>query len=90
MAAQTTTDLQVSVQEPASWTRRLSITVPRERVQRIRSRVTTQIAGRPPSRLPQGQDAAALLEQQFGPAIDQETVDRTIQEAYREAWIRRG
>jgi trigger factor len=86
MTAQTTTDLQVSVQEPASWTRRLSITVPRERVQRIRRRVTTQIAGN--ARLPgfrKGKMPQSLLEKQFGPAIDQETVDRTIQEAYREA-----
>jgi FKBP-type peptidyl-prolyl cis-trans isomerase (trigger factor) len=86
MTAQTTTDLRVDVQEPAAWTRRLSVTVPAERVQRIRRRVTTQIAGN--ARLPgfrKGKMPQSLLEKQFGPAIDQETIDRTIQEAYREA-----
>jgi trigger factor len=86
MPSQTTPDLQIDVQEPASWRRRLSITVPAERVQRVRRKVTAQIAGN--VRLPgfrKGKMPSSLLEKQFGPAIHQETVDRVVQEAYREA-----
>ncbi|HET6228776.1 MAG TPA: trigger factor [Longimicrobiaceae bacterium] len=85
MAAETT-DLRIDVQEPASWSRRLSITVPRERVQRVRRSVASQLAGN--VRLPgfrKGKMPANLLEKQFGPQIEQETLDRVIQEAYKEA-----
>ena len=80
------TDLRVSVQEPKSWSRRLSITVPRDRVQRTRKSIASQFAGN--IRLPgfrKGHTPASLVEKQFGPQIDQEALDRLIQEAYREA-----
>jgi trigger factor len=79
-------DLRVSVQEPQSWSRRLSITVPRERVQRTRTSVTSRLAGN--LRLPgfrKGHTPRSLVEKQFGAQIEQETLDRLIQEAYREA-----
>jgi trigger factor len=79
-------ELRVEVQEPASWSRRLSITVPGERVRRVRQSVAAKIATN--VRLPgfrKGKTPASLVERQFGPAIEQETVDRVIQEAYREA-----
>lgn len=81
-----TTELRIDVQEPASWRRTLSITVPRERVKRTRQSVASRIAGN--IRLPgfrKGKTPAAVVERQFGPAIEQETLDRVIQEAYREA-----
>lgn len=81
-----TTDLKVAVQESASWSRRLSITVPAQRVQRTRGSISQQFATR--ARLPgfrKGKLPTSLIERQFGASIDQETVDRTIQEAYREA-----
>jgi trigger factor len=81
-----TTSLKVAVQEQESWSRRLSITVPAERVQRTRGAVTSQIVRN--ARMPgfrQGKLPKRVVEQRFGPSIDQETVDRTIQEAYREA-----
>lgn len=81
-----TTELRIDVQEPASWRRTLSITVPRERVKRTRQSVASRIAGT--IRLPgfrKGKTPAAVVERQFGPAIEQETLDRVIQEAYREA-----
>jgi trigger factor len=84
--ASNTTDLKISVEEVASWSRRLSITVPAERVQRTRGRVADQIAKG--MRLPgfrKGKLPSRVVEQRFGPSIDQETVDRLIQEAYREA-----
>ncbi|MBW3570584.1 MAG: trigger factor [Gemmatimonadetes bacterium] len=80
------TEVRVDVQEPTSWSRRLSITVPSERVRRVRQSVAAKIAGN--VRLPgfrKGKTPASLVERQFGPAIEQETVDRVIQETYREA-----
>lgn len=85
MAAETK-DLRVDVQEPASWSRRLLITVPSERVQRTRKSVASQFAGK--VRLPgfrQGKTPTSMIEKQFAGQIEQETVDRLIQEAYREA-----
>lgn len=80
------TEVRVDVQEPTSWSRRLTITVPSERVRRVRQSVSARIAGN--VRLPgfrKGKTPASLVERQFGPAIEQETVDRVIQETYREA-----
>jgi trigger factor len=84
--ASNTTDLKIAVQEGGSWSRRLTVTIPAERVQRTRGRVTEQIARG--VRLPgfrKGKLPNRVLEQRFGPSIDQETMDRSIQEAYREA-----
>ena len=81
-----TTELRIDVQEPASWSRKLSITVPNARVRRTRQSVAAKIAGG--IRLPgfrKGKTPASLVERQFGPAIEQETLDRVIQDAYREA-----
>lgn len=80
------TELRVDVQEPASWSRRLSITVPSERVRRVRQSVASKIAGT--VRMPgfrKGKTPASIVERQFGPHIEQETLDRVIQDAYREA-----
>lgn len=80
------TELKIDVQEPKSWSRRLTITVPAQRVERARSRVTQQIAER--VRLPgfrKGKIPPRILQQQFGPSIEQEMLDRLIQDAYREA-----
>ena len=81
-----TSQLQVEVQDGASWTRRLTVTVPRDRVARIRQKVAHRVAGH--VRLPgfrKGHMPASLLEKQFGPTIEQETLDQAIQETYREA-----
>lgn len=80
------TDLRIDVQESGSCTRKLTVTVPRERVRRVRQSVSARIAGS--VRMPgfrKGKTPANLLERQFGPAIEQETIERVIQEAYREA-----
>jgi trigger factor len=79
-------NLTIAVQQQESWSRRLSITVPAERVHRTRQSVASQIAGR--ARLPgfrPGKVPSGVLEKRFGPAIEQETLDRTIQDAYRDA-----
>lgn len=80
------TELKIAVQESEAWGRRVTVTVPADRVKRTRVSVTEQIARN--ARLPgfrKGKLPTTLIERQFGPSIDQETVDRTIQEAYREA-----
>jgi trigger factor len=80
------TELKIAVQESDGWSRRVSVTVPAARVKRTRGAVTDQIARS--ARLPgfrKGKLPTTLIERQFATSIEQETVDRTIQEAYREA-----
>lgn len=88
MAESTTTQnqLTVTVEQPSSFARHLSITVPQERVERIRKAVAQQITRN--VRLPgfrKGHVPQSLMDKQFGPAIQQETVDRVIQETYPQA-----
>ncbi len=89
MADSTTTQnsqLTVTVEQPSSFARRLSITVPPERVERVRRGVAQQVTRN--VRLPgfrKGHIPQNLLEKQFGPAIQQETVDKVIQETYPQA-----
>ncbi|HEX6938788.1 MAG TPA: trigger factor [Longimicrobiales bacterium] len=84
--ASDTSDLKVAVAEPRSWARRLTITVPGERVRREREEVTRRLARR--IKLPgfrQGKVPPAVVERQFGAAIEQETLERVVGAAYREA-----
>jgi len=88
MAESTTTQnqLTVTVEQPSSFARHLSITVPPPRVERIRKAVAQQITRN--VRLPgfrKGHVPQSLMDKQFGTAIQQETVDRVIQETYPEA-----
>lgn len=81
-----TTDLKIAIQEESSWSRRLSITVPAERVQRTRGQIAQQLArGVPMPGFRKGKVPAGMLEKRYGASIDQETIDRLIQETYREA-----
>jgi trigger factor len=83
--------LQVEVQEPSSSSRRLSITVPSRRVQSTRARISSQIGQG--ARMPgfrQGKLPSRVIEQRFGASIEQETLDRLIQDAFREALDSRG
>lgn len=84
--AENTSDLTIAVQESTASSRRLSIVVAAERVARTRGRVAEQIARG--ARMPgfrKGKLPTRVIEQRFGPSIDQETIDRLIQETYREA-----
>src|SRR5690606_33010741 len=66
--------------------RRLSITVPADRVKRTRGQVAATISRG--MRLPgfrKGKLPERVIEQRFGSEIDHETIDRVIQETYREA-----
>lgn len=81
-----TTDLQIEVQEPEAWSRRLSITVPQSRVRRVRTSVVGQVSQR--AHLPgfrAGKLPLKVVEKHFGPSIEQQTLDQVIQDAYREA-----
>jgi trigger factor len=83
---ETTTDLRISVEQPASWSRRVSITVPGDRVKRVRKAVAAQLSRS--VRLPgfrKGHMPASLLEKQFAGEIEQRTIDQLVQDAYREA-----
>jgi trigger factor len=85
------TDLTIAVQEPNTCSRRLTITIPAQRVRRTREQVTQQVARS--MRLPgfrKGKVPTKILEQQYGPSIEQETLDRIIQDAYREALQQHG
>lgn len=86
-----TNDLIVAVQEESSWSRRLSITVPADRVRRTRGKVAAMVTRG--VRLPgfrKGKIPETFLEQRFGASIDQETIDQLIQETYREALEQQG
>jgi trigger factor len=83
--------LKIQVQEEPSWSRRVTVTVPAERVKRTRSAVAQRLSGS--VKLPgfrKGKIPSGMVEKRFGPAIEQETLDRTIQEAYREALEEKG
>ncbi|MDR0787388.1 MAG: trigger factor [Gemmatimonadota bacterium] len=84
-------ELLVTVQEGSSWGRRLSITVPAERVRRTRGKVAAMVTQG--VRMPgfrKGKLPESVVEQRFGAEIDQETIDRLIQETYKEALDREG
>jgi hypothetical protein len=74
------------VDEPSSWGRRLTITVPAERVDREKQTVAKHYAGR--VHLPgfrKGKVPASVIAKKFGPAIEQDALQQVVQNAYREA-----
>lgn len=78
--------MKVDIEQPADWARKLKITVPAERVQKERRRIASQFATR--VRMPgfrKGKVPASVVEKQYGPSIDSETVERVINSAYQEA-----
>jgi trigger factor len=77
--------LQVSLEEGERWRRTLSITVPSEIVQAERQAAVRKLATQ--IRLPgyrAGKVPDRVIEKRFGPALNQELVDRVVGEAYRE------
>jgi trigger factor len=78
--------LKVDIESPHDWARKLTITVPADRVQGERRKVAAQYAKR--VRLPgfrKGKVPSSVVEKQYGPAIDSQTVEQVINSAYREA-----
>lgn len=84
--AQDSSNLKIAIEEPRTWARRLTITVPAERVARERGEVTRRLAQR--LKMPgfrKGKVPPKVLERTYGPAIENETVERVVGAAYREA-----
>jgi trigger factor len=77
---------RVSVEKPGAWSRRLTITVPAERIAREKKDAVQRLSRR--VKMPgfrQGRVPAAVMERKFGPAIEQEAVEKVIGDAYRQA-----
>jgi trigger factor len=84
-------DLKITVEKPATWSRRMTITIPAERLEQEKQTTARQLASR--IRLPgfrKGKVPSSVLEKRFGPAIEQETIERVVGEAYREAIKKEG
>jgi trigger factor len=78
--------LKVSVEKPAAWARRLTITVPAELIAREKKDAVQRLSKR--VKLPgfrQGRVPAGMMEKKFGPAIEQEAIEKVIGDAYRQA-----
>ena len=84
--SQITTNLQISVEEPKAWNRKLVITVPASQVKAERSKVTKKLAKR--VKMPgfrKGKVPADRIESRYGPEIDRETQQQLIDTAFRQA-----
>ncbi len=85
MATQTA-EITVSMDKPGAWARRLSITVPAERIAQERKDAIQRLSKQ--ARLPgfrKGKVPAQVMEKRYGQAIEQETLEKVISAAYREA-----
>jgi trigger factor len=79
-------NLQVDLEEQDGWRRRLTVTVPAGSVQTERNKIIQKLGGR--LKLPgfrKGKIPSNVVEQRFGPAVDQELLDKVIGDAYRRA-----
>jgi trigger factor len=80
------TDLQVSMEKPAAWARRLTITIPAARIAEERRTAVQRLAKQ--AKLPgfrKGKVPAQVMEKRFGAAIEQQAVEQAIGAAYRAA-----
>jgi trigger factor len=78
--------LQISLEQGERWRRTLNITVPAEIVQAERRAAIRKLSSRvniPGFRA--GKVPASVVEKRFGPAVEQEVLDRVIGEAYQGA-----
>lgn len=79
--------LDVTVDEPGAWKRRLTVIVPEARVQEERGRVRSRLAKRLDlDGFRQGKVPPQIVEQRFGPTIDDQTVQSLVSETLREAF----
>jgi trigger factor len=86
-----TTDIQVTTESPSAWGRRLTITIPAERIEQERRSAVQRLAKS--TKLPgfrKGKVPAQVMEKRFGPAIQQQAVEQAIGAAYRDALVREG
>lgn len=83
------TKLQVDLEEGERWRRTLNVTVPADLVELERSNIAKKLAAR--VKLPgfrKGRVPKGVLEKRYGAALNQETLDAVIGDAYREALAR--
>ena len=89
--AHDTADLKVTMEKPGAWARRLTITVPADRVEREKKAAVQRLARS--VRLPgfrKGKVPTQVMEKRWGPAIEQEAIEKLVGDAYREAIAREG
>ncbi len=85
------TRVQVSLEEGERWRRTLNVTIPADIVGAERQAAIRKLSSR--LKLPgfrEGKIPPKVVEKRFGPAVDQELVDRVIGEAYRGVLDREG
>ena len=78
--------LRIDLEEQDAWRKRLTVTVPAGSVQIERGKIIKKLGGR--LKLPgfrKGKVPTHVVEQKFGPAVDQELLDKVIGDAYRQA-----
>jgi len=78
------TQLQINVQEQEQWRRTVSVTVPADLVKQERTVVVKRLASR--MKLPgfrKGKVPISVVENQYGPELQKETLDKVISEAYQ-------
>lgn len=78
--------MKVDIEQPRDWSRRLTITVPADRVRKERNQIASQFAKQ--VRMPgfrKGKVPSSVVEKQYGHSIDQETIERVVNSAYQEA-----
>jgi len=79
-------DLKIAIEKPSPWGRELTITVPADHVERERAAALTRLAKK--VKLPgfrKGKVPAGVIQKRYGAAVEQETIERVIGDAYREA-----
>jgi trigger factor len=79
-------NLHVDLEEQDAWRRRLTVTVPAGSVQSERNKIIQKLGKK--LKLPgfrKGKIPSNVVEQRFGPAVDQELLDKVIGDAYRQA-----
>ena len=78
--------LTISVEDQERWRRRMSVTVPASVVREEEEKAARTVASRMKLKgFRKGKVPTSFVAQRFGPALRQETVDRVIREAYKEA-----
>jgi len=78
--------LSISVEEQEKWRRTMSVTVPAEMVEAEREKIVQDLGKK--MKLPgfrKGRVPTQVVEQRYGPALQRETLDKLIGDAYREA-----
>jgi len=78
--------LRISLKEEERWRRRLSVTVPAALVQEEERQATAKLASRVKLKgFRKGRVPSGVIKSRFGPAVRQETLDRIVGDAYRQA-----